>query len=128
LAEVPVLPPPPVPPPPEGVVAGGALPPDGVVPDGAVAPLEGEVPPLDGVVAPPPPVVLVAVVDELLEVVVVAVLEATAGAWLGTVNGGAPAVSAVELSPPPQAARPTAKAPAVRAATRILVVDRRETG
>jgi hypothetical protein len=127
LAEVPVLPPAPVPPPPEGVVAAGALPPDGVVPDGAVAPLEGEVPPLDGVVAPLP-VVLVAVVDELLEVVVVAVLEATAGAWLGTVNGGAPAVSAVELSPPPQAARPTPRTPAVRAASRSLGVDRRATG
>jgi len=122
-----VLPPPPppvppVPPPPDGVVAppppDGALPPEGVVPpEGAVDPLDGVVAPLEGVVAPLP-VVAVVLVDELLELVVVCVLEAIA--WLGTVNAGASTVSAVELSPPPQAARPTPSPAAAMAASRNL--------
>jgi hypothetical protein len=59
------------------VVPEGALPPDGVVPEGTLDPLDGVVPPLEGVVGPLP-VVLELVVDELLELVVVCVLEATA--------------------------------------------------
>jgi hypothetical protein len=82
----------------------GEPPPDGAGLAGVVALLEGELPPLEGVVAPPD-VVLVALVDVLLEVVVVAA--ATAGGAVGTVNGGAPAVSAVPVPPPPQAASPS---------------------
>jgi hypothetical protein len=95
----------------------GALPPDGVVPAGAVAPLDGVVAPLDGVV-PPLAVVLELVVDEVLELVAVAVLDAIA--WLGTVNAGAPEVFEVEVSPPPQAARPTPRAMASTTARRDL--------
>ena len=85
-------------PPLEGVVAPEAeLPPL----DGVVAPLEGEVEPLLGVV----PVLLL---DEVLEEEVVALLAAIAGGVVGTVNCGAPAVSAVPVPPPPQAASPRA--------------------
>jgi hypothetical protein len=86
-------------------VPDGGLPPEGVVLAGVVAPLDGDVAPLDGEVEP-----LVAVpvplVDELLEVVAV-VVAATAGGVLGTLNCGAPAVSAVPVPPPPQAASPS---------------------
>jgi hypothetical protein len=75
-------------------------------------------------VLPPLAVLLELVVDELLEVVVVAVLAAIG--WLGTVNGGAPEVFEVELSPPPQAARPTPSAMASATARKDL--DRREMG
>jgi hypothetical protein len=44
---------------------------------------------------------------------------------LGTVKAGAPAVSAVEVPPPPQAARPTPEAAAITVATRNLVGVRR---
>jgi hypothetical protein len=82
----------------------GELPPDGVVLAGVVAPLDGVVAPLDGDVDPLA-VVPVPVVDELLEVLVV-VAGATAGGVLGTLNAGTPAVSAVPVPPPPQAASP----------------------
>jgi hypothetical protein len=85
----------------------GELPPDGVVLAGVVAPLDGVVAPLDGEVEPLADVP-VPLVEELLElVVVVAVLAATAGGVLGTLNCGAPEVSAVPVPPPPQAASPT---------------------
>ncbi|HEX3978541.1 MAG TPA: hypothetical protein VHW96_19885 [Solirubrobacteraceae bacterium] len=83
----------------------GALPPEGVVLAGVVAPLDGVVAPLDGGDVDPLAVVPVPLVDELLEVVVV-VVAATAGGVVGTLNAGAPAVSAVPVPPPPQAARP----------------------
>jgi hypothetical protein len=113
-----------VPPPP--VVPVGALPPDGVVPPdaGVVPPLDGLVPPEDGVVAPLVPVVSEVLVCDLLVVVVVAVLEAIG--WLGTVNGAAPEVFAVEVSPPPQAARPTPSAMA--STTARMNLDRRAMG
>jgi hypothetical protein len=72
---------------------------------GVVAPLEGALPPLDGDAAPLA-LVSVALVELLLEDVVVAVVEATAGAAVGTVNCGTPVVS-VPVPPPPQAASPT---------------------
>jgi hypothetical protein len=80
------------------------VPPDGAVLAGVVAPPEGELPPLDGVVAPPDDV-LVPLVDVLLEVVLL--VAATAGGAVGTLNWGAPAVSAVPVPPPPQAASPS---------------------
>ncbi len=82
----------------------GALPPDGVVPAGVVAPLDGDVEPLDGALEPlvDVPVVLV---EELVEVVAL-LAGATAGGVVGTLNAGVPAVSAVPVPPPPQAASP----------------------
>jgi hypothetical protein len=104
----------------------GAPPPDGVVPPdaGVVVPLDGLVPPDDGVVAPLVPVVPEVVVCALVVVVVAAVLEAIG--WLGTVKGGAPEVFAVEVSPPPQAARPTPRAMA--STTARIDLDRRAMG
>jgi hypothetical protein len=86
------------------VVPDGALPPEGVVLAGVVAPLDGDVAPLDGD-DDPLAAVPVPLVDELLEVVVVVVTAATGGV-VGTLNAGAPAVSAVPVPPPPQAAIP----------------------
>ena len=82
----------------------GELPPDGVVLAGVVAPLDGDVAPLEGEVAPLLDV-SVPLVDVLLELVTV-VVAATAGGVVGTVKVGTPAVSAVPVPPPPQAARP----------------------
>jgi hypothetical protein len=82
-------------PPPDGVV--GELPPL----DGVVAPLDGEVDPLLGVV---PVELLEEVVED--EVAFVALLATADGGVVGTVNCGAPAVSAVPVPPPPQAASP----------------------
>lgn len=92
---------------------------------GVVAPLEGVVAPLppDGVVEPLG-VVPELLVDELLELVVAWKLLAATG-WWGTVNWGAPTVSAVEPPPPPQAARPTPRAAAITVASRNLVGVRR---
>jgi len=83
----------------------GELPPDGVVLAGVVAPLEGEVAPLDG--AEDPLVVVPVPVVEVVEVVALVVAGPTTAAAVGTVNGGTPAVSAVPVPPPPQAARPS---------------------
>jgi hypothetical protein len=94
-----------------------------VVPAGAVEPLDGVVAPLDGAV-PPLAVVLELVVDEVLELVAVAVLDAIA--CVGTVNGGAPAVFEVEVSPPPHAVRPTPRARTSTTARRYLAL--RATG
>jgi hypothetical protein len=89
-----------------------------------VEPLDGVVPPLDGVVELLA-VVLVLVVDVVFVfAAAAAVLDATA--WLGTVNGGTPAVLAVEGPPPPQAARPTPRAMATTTARMNL--DRRARG
>jgi hypothetical protein len=84
----------------------GELPPEGVVLAGVVAPLDGDVEPLDGEVEPLADVP-VPLVEDLLELVVVVVVAATAGGVLGTLNCGAPAVSAVPVPPPPQAASPS---------------------
>lgn len=86
------------------MVPVGELPPDGVVLAGVVAPPEGEVAPLDG--AEDPLVVVPVPVVEVVEVVAL-VVAATTAAAVGTVNGGTPAVSAVPVPPPPQAARPS---------------------
>ena len=116
------MPPPSVPPPPVVPVGRAAARTSGTA--GAVEPLDGVVALPDGVV-PPLAVVLERVVDEVLEPAAVAELDATG--WVGTVNGGAPEVSAVEVSPPPQAVRPTP--PRARASTIARRdLDRRATG
>jgi hypothetical protein len=85
----------------------GELPPDGVVPEGELPPLDGVVAPLDGDVEPLLGVVPVPLLEELLVVEFVAVFATTDGGVVGTLNCGAPAVFAVPVPPPPQAASPS---------------------
>ena len=101
------------------MVEVGELPPEGVVLAGVVAPLDGVVAPLEGVVEPVGAVPVLEV-DVLLDVVEVEVLAATAGGAVGTLNCGAPVVSAVPVPPPPQAASPSPMATEIAIAGKDL--------